>query len=130
MIQPKLHHHCHFTPFVLSDYDLCGSGTHSRLLQNYRFVLLQRGSQPNHEGAATLPTPITTPYTQCSCQSANGFGLFQQDTDVSGSSSFHTILDIVCRNCTQKVPNFIFIVLMDFYNNCSFPDKLWHLHNS
>jgi len=40
---------------------------------------------------------------KCSCQSANGFGLFQQDPDESGSSSFHTILDIVCRNCTQKI---------------------------
>jgi len=40
---------------------------------------------------------------KCSCQSANGFGLFQQDPVESGSSSFHTILDIVCRNCTQKI---------------------------
>lgn len=38
---------------------------------------------------------------KCSCQSANGFGLFQQDSDVP--NSFHSILDIVCRNCSQKI---------------------------
>ena len=57
--------------------------------------------------AEPLPVAIISPYPQCSCQSSNGFGLFQQDLDESGSSSFHSILDIVCCNCKQKVPNLI-----------------------
>lgn len=81
-----------------------------------------------------LSPPQLSPFNnvQCSCQSSNGFGLFQQDPIESGSSSFHTILDIVCRNCTQKVPNLKHInsAYMEFYNHSAFPDKLWHLHNS
>ena len=52
-----------------------------------------------HRSLASLPI-LSFPF-QCSCQSANGFGLFQQDSDVP--NSFHSILDIVCRNCSQKV---------------------------
>jgi len=53
---------------------------------------------------------------KCSCQSSNGFGLFQQDLDESGSSSFHSILDIVCCNCKQKISFGTSIILDAFAN--------------
>jgi hypothetical protein len=39
---------------------------------------------------------------QCSCQSSSGFGIFQS-AGTPASISFHTVLDIVCRSCSQKV---------------------------
>lgn len=39
---------------------------------------------------------------KCSCQAEGGFVLYQ-NTDQIQVNSFHSVLDVVCRNCTRKV---------------------------
>jgi len=39
---------------------------------------------------------------KCSCRSEEGFSLYQ-NLSTSTMSSFHCVLDIVCRACSQKV---------------------------